>query len=103
MKVSIDSVRPTVATASGPRRDTKNTSTTANTDSSASSRTIGMASTRMARPIGPSVYAPRCVPAIDSRTVDHSDGATVDVCATLMRDNMLEREALAERAVQTLG
>src|SRR6267378_6132583 len=71
MKVIIASVRPTVATASAPRRDTKNTSTTANTDSSTSSSTIGIASRRIARPIGPSVYSPRCDPAIDSRIVVH--------------------------------
>jgi len=69
--VRIDSVRPTVATASAPRRETKKTSTTANTDSSTSSRTIGIASSRIAPPIGPSVYSPRCEPAIDSRTVLH--------------------------------
>ena len=56
--VSIDSVRPTVATASAPTRDTKKTSTTANTDSRTSSSTIGTASSRIARPIGPSVYSP---------------------------------------------
>ena len=44
-----------VATAFGPRRETKNTSTTAKTDSMAISRTMGIASRRMARPIGPLV------------------------------------------------
>ena len=58
MSVIIDSVRPTVATASAPRRETKKTSTTANTDSSTSSRTIGIASSTIARPIEPSVYEP---------------------------------------------
>ena len=55
MMVSMDSVSPTVATAAGPNRATKNTSTTANTDSMAVSRTIGTASSRTARPMGPDV------------------------------------------------
>ena len=55
MMVKIDSVSPMVATASGPRRETKKTSTTANTDSMTVSSTIGTASSRMARPTGPSV------------------------------------------------
>ena len=46
---SIDSVRPTVATASAPSRPTQNTSTTANRDSSTISSTMGMASRRMER------------------------------------------------------
>ena len=46
---SIDSVRPTVATAFAPRRPTKKTSTTANSDSSTISSTIGMASRKMER------------------------------------------------------
>ena len=53
--VSIDSVRPTVATALGPRCATQNTSTTANTDSMTISSTIGTASRMIARPIGPEV------------------------------------------------
>ena len=56
--VIIASVSPTVATASGPTRETKKTSTTANTDSSTSSSTIGIASSTMARSIEPSVYEP---------------------------------------------
>jgi len=55
MVVSNDSVSPTVATASAPRRDTKNTSQIANTLSMTISSTIGIASRRIARPIGPSV------------------------------------------------
>ena len=51
----MDSVIPTVATASAPSRDTQKTSTTANTDSSTISSTIGTASRMTARPIGPSV------------------------------------------------
>jgi hypothetical protein len=50
-----DSVMPTVATASGPRRPTKNTSATTNTDSISISRTIGTASRTTARPMGASV------------------------------------------------
>ena len=49
IKVNSDSVKPTVATASAPNRPTKNTSTTANNDSSTISRTMGTASRRMAR------------------------------------------------------
>src|SRR6266480_48129 len=51
--VSIDSVSPTVATASGPTWPTQKMSTTANTDSISISSTIGTASRMMARPIGP--------------------------------------------------
>ena len=50
-----DSVRPTVATASAPSLPTKNTSQMTKMDSIAISSTIGMASTRIARPMGPSV------------------------------------------------
>ena len=46
---------PTVATAVAPSRPTKNTSVTANTLSSAISITIGTASRRMARGMGPTV------------------------------------------------
>ncbi len=52
MIVSIDSVRPTVATASAPRCDTQNTSATAKMDSIAISITIGTASMITARPTG---------------------------------------------------
>jgi hypothetical protein len=55
MMVSIDSVMPTAATASGPSRATKKTSTTAKTLSISISKTIGMARSRMARPSGPEV------------------------------------------------
>ncbi len=47
--ISIDSVRPTVATALAPSRPTQNTSTTAKRDSSTISSTIGMASRKMDR------------------------------------------------------
>src|ERR1700748_665192 len=71
MRVIIASVRPTVATASGPTRETKKTSTTANTDSSTSSSTIGIASSTIARSMEPSVYEPWWDPASDSRIVFH--------------------------------
>ena len=48
-RANSDSVRPTVATALAPRRPTQRTSTTAKSDSSTISRTMGMASRRMAR------------------------------------------------------
>jgi hypothetical protein len=48
-RLSMDSVSPTVATALAPRRPTQNTSTTANSDSSTISRTMGTASKKMAR------------------------------------------------------
>ena len=47
--VSTDSVKPTVAIASEPRRLTQKTSTTANSDSSTISSTMGMASSRIDR------------------------------------------------------
>ncbi len=48
-RLNSDSVRPTVATASAPSRPTQKTSTTANSDSSTISSTIGMANKRIAR------------------------------------------------------
>ena len=48
-RLSIDSVSPTVATALAPRRPTQKTSTTANSDSSTVSKTMGTASRRIAR------------------------------------------------------
>ena len=48
-RLSIDSVRPTVATASAPSLPTQITSTTAKRDSSTISRTMGTASSKMAR------------------------------------------------------
>ncbi len=47
-----DSVMPTVATASAPRRPTKKMSTTANTDSISIPSTMGTASRMTARPTG---------------------------------------------------
>ena len=53
--VNIDSVSPTVATASGLTCATQKMSTTANTDSITISSTIGTASRMIARPMGPEV------------------------------------------------
>ena len=55
MQLNIASVSPTVAMAPGPSRPTQKTLTTAKTDSSATSSTIGTASNISARPIGPAV------------------------------------------------
>src|SRR5260370_5864493 len=75
-----DSVRPTVATASAPRRPTQKTSTTAKRDSSTISITMGMARRRMARLRLPVVKS-WCEPRRDSRTELHKegDGATAAV------------------------
>src|SRR3954471_19337832 len=67
MMISIDSVNITVAMASAPSFATQNTSATANTDSIAISRTIGTASSRIARPSGSDVKSWRA-PRNDSRT-----------------------------------
>ena len=48
-RLSRDSVSPTVATALAPSRPTQKTSTTAKSDSSTISRTMGTASNRIAR------------------------------------------------------
>jgi hypothetical protein len=55
MSVISDSVIATAATASGPSRATKNTSTTAKTLSISISSTIGTASSMMEWPMSPSV------------------------------------------------
>ena len=52
---SSESERPRIATASGPSRATKKTSTTAKSDCIAISSTIGMAAKMTARPIAPLV------------------------------------------------
>src|SRR6185436_7320601 len=59
------SVSPTVATASGPSLPTQKMSTTAKTDSPIISRTMGTASSRMARPID-SLVKSRCEPRMAS-------------------------------------
>src|SRR5215471_6700519 len=71
-RLSNDSVSPTVATASAPSRPTQNTSTTANSDSSTISRTMGMASSTMARFKLPDVKSwcdPRKASRIDAQKV----------------------------------
>jgi len=74
--VIIASVRPTVATASGPTRETKNTSTTANTDSSTSLEHHRESPAARSRDrFEPSVYEPWCDPASDSRIVVHRLGS----------------------------
>src|SRR5437588_12443712 len=65
--VSSDSVRPTLATALAPRWLTQKTSTTAKSDSSAISSTMGMASRRIARFRFPTVKS-WCEPWSDSHT-----------------------------------
>src|SRR5439155_21150842 len=77
-----DSVRPTVAMASAPRRPTQKTSTTAKRDSSTISRTMGMASRRMARLRLPAVKS-WCEPRRASRTELQSvgGGAAAAVCS----------------------
>ena len=65
--VSMDSVIPTVATASGPNFETKNMSTTAKMDSITISSTMGTERRKIARPRLPSVKS-CCEPAIASRT-----------------------------------
>jgi hypothetical protein len=49
----MDSVSATVATAAAPSFATQKTSTTAKTDSISISSTIGTASRKIARPMGP--------------------------------------------------
>ena len=93
-KLSKDSVRPTVATASAPSRPTQNTSTTANNDSSTISRTIGIASSRIARFKLPVVKS-RCDPRIASRIEVHSDGSIVGVqCCVSIKMLRFARVAL---------
>jgi hypothetical protein len=55
MIVSIDSVKPTAASASLPSRDTQKALTMPNSDSISISSTIGTASMKMARPMLPCV------------------------------------------------
>jgi hypothetical protein len=72
-RLSIDSVRPIVATESGPSRATQNTSTTANSDSRTISKTIGTASRKMARFRLPAVKS-WCEPRSASRSELHNAG-----------------------------
>src|SRR5439155_24388241 len=69
MRVSMASVRPTLATASAPSRETQKISTIAKSDSMAISRIIGTASNKIARRIGTSVKSCR-LPRSASRTDD---------------------------------
>src|SRR6266851_6471209 len=82
-KLRSDSVRPTVATAFAPRRPTQKTSTTAKRDSSTISRTMGMASRRIARLRLPVVKS-WCEPRTASRMELHSVGvgAATTVCSS---------------------
>src|SRR2546427_3259776 len=76
-----DSVRPTVATASAPRRPTQKTSTTAKRDSRTISMTMGMASRRIARLRLPVVKS-WCEPRRASRTeLQNAGGAGTTVCS----------------------
>jgi hypothetical protein len=73
MIVISDSVIPTVAMASAPKRPTKKTSATAKTDSITISRTIGTASNTTALPMGASVRS--CVePRTASLNVSQTPG-----------------------------
>ena len=85
----IDSVKPTVETASVmPSRPTKKTSATANTDSMSISSTIGTASRTTARPMEVSVKS-AVEPRTASRSVDQIDcdslSAVPVVRVTLLR------------------
>src|SRR5216683_551859 len=67
--IIIDSVKPTAAVASGPSFDTQKMSATAKIDSMLISRTMGTASSTIARPRGIWVKSGRD-PRSDSRTRD---------------------------------
>jgi hypothetical protein len=76
--VIIDSVIPTAATASGPSLETKNTSTTAKTDSMAISTTMGTANRKIAFRMEPSVKSRR-EPRTASRIV--AQNPPISACA----------------------
>src|SRR5476649_2560643 len=84
MMVISDSVMPTVATASAPRRPTKKTSAMANTDSISISSTIGMASSSTARPMEISVRL-AVDPRTASRMVCQSEGESDTVARKFIR------------------
>src|SRR5471032_176028 len=84
MIVISDSVMPTVATASAPRRPTKKTSATANTDSISISSTIGMASSITARPMEISVKL-AVDPRTASRMVCQSEGESDTMAREFIR------------------
>ena len=87
IRVSAVSVRPTVATASAPRRDTQKTSTTPKSDSMHISSTMGTASRMMARPMLPSVKS-WLEPITASRREDHRLGVRgwIAVLVSLIRN-----------------
>ena len=100
IRVSIDSVSPTVAIASGPSRPTQNISTTANSDSSTISSTIGIASRMIARFRLPVVKS-RCDPRSASRTACQRSAAParfvpspVANCARFPASNTCEGTAI---------
>src|SRR5713101_4963189 len=94
-----DSVRPTVATASAPRRPTQKTSTTAKSDSSTISRTMGMARRRIARLRLPAVKS-WCDPRRASRTELHNVGGGA---ATADCSNDIKTFAFCVGATQDTG
>src|SRR5258707_2251325 len=99
-KLSRDSVRPTVAIASAPRRPTQNTSTTANRDSSTISRTMGMASRRMARLMLPVVKS-WCESRNASRMEFHSGlgvVAVVSSCVSILARTFLRKRGTPAHA-----
>src|SRR5882762_4406574 len=94
-----DSVRPTVAMASAPRRPTQKTSTTAKRDSSTISITMGMASRRIARLRLPAVKS-WCEPRRASRTELQRAGGD-DVTAVCSND--IETFTICVGAYQDTG
>src|SRR5882724_7172016 len=94
-----DSVRPTVAMASAPRRPTQKTSTTAKRDSNTISRTIGMASRRIARLRLPAVKS-WCEPRRASRTELQNLGGAA---ATVVCSNDIETFTICVGATQNEG
>ncbi len=78
-----DSVSPTVATAFAPTRPTQNTSTTANSDSSTISSTIGIAKSKIARFRLPFVKS-WCDPRTASRMDDHKLGCCASATTTFI-------------------
>src|SRR6267154_5028868 len=94
-----DSVRPTVAMESAPRRPTQKTSTTAKRDSSTISMTMGMASRRIARLRLPVVKS-WCEPRRASRTeLQRAGGGAV----TVVCSNDIETFTICVGASQDTG
>src|SRR5215831_12644880 len=89
MSASIDSVSPTVATASDPSLDTQKMSTTAKIDSIDISSTIGTARRTTARPTVTSVKS-SWLPRMASRIVAKKpEGAVGDVGVSFTGDEVL--------------